>query len=220
MHEVRDFGIAVADAIRLNDCFHALFDAFSSRPAIDGEESLLLKNLLIFPSTPESKEWEHRVNSEEVAEHYIRAAIINRDFPLWIRTATADEKVDPYAIVTIEHRTIRTGKYRPRNDPMSYLVDRPLWVKEADWRPFFDRAMSDRYGAPLATKAPSVMAPRYPTDKEIIAMIRTVHAEGFKGREIAKAVRSKPGFGQAKHQTIRALSDGLFPRTGRGRGKE
>jgi hypothetical protein len=59
-----------------------------------------------------------------------------------------------------------------------------------------------------------------PSEGEIIAMIRTVHAEGARGRKIAKAVRAKPGFANVKHGCINDLSKGLFTRVGRGGSKE
>jgi hypothetical protein len=213
--DIRDFGIAVAEAIRLNDCYHALSDAFAARPPVEGDDALLTKRLQIYPPSPERDEWVHRVNCREVAQFYIRVAILNRDFPLWIRTALTEETVDPYAIVTVTNRMVSTGIYLTENYPKGYLERRPLRVKRTDWEPFFSDAIESRYGEKALTRALSVKAASRPSDDAIRQMIQTVHAEGAKGRAIPKAVRAKSGFESVSYKVINALAAGLFKRVGR-----
>ena len=215
MEGTRDFGIAVADAIRLNDCFNEMQDAFAAHPAQPEDYQYLRKKPTITPSTPESEEWIHRVNSAEVAERYIRGGIMDRRFPLWIRTASTEEMVDYYAVVTVESRTLTTGLYMTHTFPRPYLYGRPLWVKSADWRRFFDSTMAERYGVGQPGLGHIANPDARPTKEAITEMIRTVHAEGAKGRAIPKAVRKKPGFEGVKYQTIMELSAGMFARVGR-----
>lgn len=70
------------------------------------------------------------------------------------------------------------------------------------------------------SRAPSVKAAPPPPDDEIRQMIRTVHAEGVKGRAIPKAVRAKPGFEAVSYKNINALAEGLFARVGRAGSKK
>lgn len=58
------------------------------------------------------------------------------------------------------------------------------------------------------------------SDEEIRQMIRTVHAEGAKGRRIPKAVRAKPGFERVQWKIINELAEGLFARVGRAGSKK
>ncbi|WP_155006537.1 hypothetical protein [Sphingomonas hengshuiensis] len=212
MGDTRDFGIAVADADRLNDCYHELSEAFAQRPAVLGDENLLSRHV---QATPGNEDWVHRCNSEDVAQRYIRAGLMDRRLPVWIRTASSDDLVDHYQFVTVTNRMISTGLYLTDNLPKGQMEDRPLWIKRADWRVFFDGVITTRYGQLDPTPAPRILSLAHPCEDQIIAMIRVVHAEGSRGRKIPKAVRAKPGFGGVKSETIKCLSVGMFPRVGR-----
>lgn len=214
MDDVRDFGIAVADAIRLNDCFHELNTAFCARPLVDGDEDLSKhRQFLATPDTPEHREWLHRVTCQEVAQQYIRAAILKRDFSLWIRIATGDEKVDPYAIITVDHRTISAGAYHTFSHPKTYLEGRPLWVKAAEWRRFFERTNDERYGQPVQTtllRAPSVKKGRPPVDDIVLSKADEMHHRGMRGQDIAKHMRLEAGFENVATRDVRALIKGRY----------
>jgi len=216
MAEIRDFQIAVADALRLNDCYNELREAFSTHPLVDGDDDLLRKRLKILPATTETEAWVHLVNCGEVAERYIRAGIMNRNFPLWIRTATADELVDYYAAATIENRTLTTGVYLSFKDPTPYLYGRPLWVKRSDWRAFFTQTMKERYGIAEPTRAPSHKTGRPPSDIEVLAKADEMRGRKMTARDIAKFMRLELGFENIATRDVRELIRGRYSRTGRG----
>ena len=141
---VRDTGTAVAEATRLNSCFYTLIEMFAARGAIEGDENLWTSHA--YSSSPDNQDWVHWKNSEDIAVAFLRAAIINHEFTLWIRTASGDEKVDPYAIVTVERNMLKAGAYRSMRDRQLGINDRPLWIKTGDWQTYCARTIAHRYG--------------------------------------------------------------------------
>lgn len=141
--ERRDFGIAVSDAKRLNDCWHELAEAFQARPALEGDEAHWLQHA---GASPGNEEWVHRVNSRNVAEVIMRGAIRDRAFPIWLRLADGEVRADPNAITSISHKTLSTGLYLTENYPKANLEGRPLWIKNVDWHRFISGVMASRYG--------------------------------------------------------------------------
>ncbi len=213
--EIRDFQIAVADAVRLNECYNELQDAFFTHPGLPGDEQYLRRGLVIRPATPETETWVHRSNCGEVAERYIRVGIMNRDFQLWIRTANADEEVDYFALGTIDDRTITTGIYITYKHPTPYLYGRPLWVKRVEWRQFFTRTMEERYGVTVMDRAPSFKAGRAPSDSEILAKADEMRGRGLGTYAIAARMRLEAGFENVSTRNVRDLINGRYARTGR-----
>ena len=141
MNDIRDYGIAVSDAVRLNDCYRELSEALKALPAIDGDEEHYFQGVW---ATPGNEEWVHSVNSRNVAEIVIRKAILERTLPIWIRLADRDELVDGNAINKVEHNTLAAGAYLTYNQPKSFLEGRPLWIKRADWERFHVHVLSER----------------------------------------------------------------------------
>lgn len=150
--ETRDYGIAVADAKRLNDCWHELAEAFQARPPLEGDEAHWFQHA---GASPGNEEWVHQVNSRNVAEIMLRGAIRDRAFPIWLRLADGEVRADPNAIASISHKTLATGLYLTENYPKANLEGRPLWIKNADWHRFFSGVMASRYGEQVAPPAGS-----------------------------------------------------------------
>lgn len=148
--EPRDYGIAVADAKRLNDCWHELSEAFAARPALEGDEAHWFQQA---GASPGNEEWVHQVNSRNVAEIMLRGAIRDRAFPIWLRLAEGEVRADPHAITSVSHKTLATGLYLTENYPKSNLEGRPLWIKNADWHRFYAGLMASRYGEQVAPPA-------------------------------------------------------------------
>lgn len=145
--EPRDYGIAVSDAKRLNDCWHELAEAFQARPALEGDEAYWFQHA---DASPGNEEWVHQVNSRNVAEIMLRSAIRDRAFPIWLRLADGDVRADPNAITSISHKTLATGLYLTENYPKANLEGRPLWIKHIDWYCFFSGVIASRYGEQVA----------------------------------------------------------------------
>lgn len=143
--QVADLGIAVAGAIRLNDCYHKLADEFASRPALEGDEEGR-RFRFATDNSPEAQEWLHKGRSASLAESYLNRAIMEGRLSLWVRLADGDHRIDRYAIKEVNHRTVAAGAYLPFNDHSNNLVARPLWIKEADWEAFQREILTSRYG--------------------------------------------------------------------------
>jgi hypothetical protein len=139
-----DTGIAVADAVRLNECYHELCEAFAARNVVQGDEPLWTTQA--YTSAPQNQDWVHAMNSKDVAVHYLRAAIINREITFWIRTAASEERVDPNAIVTVDRKMLAAGYYYSMHNPTLGINGRPLWVKSNDWDAYRARVFAKRYG--------------------------------------------------------------------------
>lgn len=150
--QVSDLGIAVAGAIRLNDCYHKLAHEFASRPAIAGDEEIW-RYRWTTDESPEAQEWLHNGRSASLAESCLNRAIMRGRLPLWVRLPDGDHRIDRHAIKEVTHRTVAAGAYLPFNDHSNNLVGRPLWVKEFDWETFEREILTKRYGesAPFAS---------------------------------------------------------------------
>lgn len=142
MRDIRDFGIAVADAIRLNDCFNELSRHLAERPAVVGDEPHWHTKA---EASAGNEEWVHSVNSRNIAEMMLRCAIEAKRLTLWIRLENSESRVDAHALKEISFRTLRTGSYSPVNPCGDFLNDRPLWIKKPDWQVYLGEAMWDRY---------------------------------------------------------------------------
>jgi hypothetical protein len=146
LSDVRDFGIAVKDAVRLNDCYAILNEAFAKRDPVDGDDADWWSQPQTTDTSPEGMDWLHRWRSANVADMTLRRAIANRELPLWVRLEHSDELIDPGAIKEVNRDLIVTGAYLPMNDRQSWLVGRPLWVKRVVWERFFRAVMARRFG--------------------------------------------------------------------------
>lgn len=147
MVEIRDFGIAVSDAIRLNDCFHELTEHLTARPPCEGDAAMWRTKA---SASPGNEDWVHRTNSRDVAEILLRKAILGRQFDLWVRLQDSELAIDSYAMKDVAHRSLAAGAYLETNESQSFLSGRPLWIKLNDWQRTFSAIVQDRYGA--ATK--------------------------------------------------------------------
>lgn len=143
MEDLTDYGIAVANAIPLNDCCYDLTVSFAAQPALDAD---CTHNSQTAPVSQDHEDWAHRVNSRNVAQILIRQAILNKSLNLWIRLGKKDEIVDANAISKIEHKTLASGRYLTHNHPKSFLEGRPLWIKQVEWSLFKAATMRERYG--------------------------------------------------------------------------
>ncbi len=153
MSDVRDFGIAVTDAFRINDCYHQLTDFLSARPSLPGDYDFWKTRAA---ASPGHEEWVHRVNSRNVAEHLLRQAIMFSNFTLWIRLETVEVPVDRYSIKDICHRSLTAGAYIPINESQQYLYGRPLWAKTTDWFTLFRSIVYERYGEVIESQKPNL----------------------------------------------------------------
>ena len=149
MSETRDFGIAVADAKRLNDYYRELTEAFAERPAVSGDTAHWWRATASTDDSDDGRAYVHRHNSANVAEALLKTAVANRSL---VRLANRDELVDLNAIATLGHRAIAAGAYLTENHPKSFLEGRPLWIKDSDWCHFFALTMSERYGEATAVR--------------------------------------------------------------------
>ncbi|MBH1944988.1 hypothetical protein I5L01_12230 [Erythrobacter sp. YJ-T3-07] len=143
--QILDLGIAVAGAIRLNDCYHELADALASRPALEGDEENY-RYRFTTDDSPEAQEWLHKGRSASLAESYLNRAIMGARLCLWVRLSDGDHRIDRYAIKEVNHKTVAAGAYLPFNDHSNNLVGRPLWIKESDWEAFQCEILASRYG--------------------------------------------------------------------------
>lgn len=146
MTDKRDLGIAVADALRLNDCYHELAEAIASRPSIKGDEALWWSNRATNVDSPEMEDWIHRGKSQNVAESILSATLRDGGLKLWVRRSEGEFEVDRQALKEMNHRTFAAGAYKPINDLDSELVGRPLWIRRGDWTSFLRRTLEVRYG--------------------------------------------------------------------------
>lgn len=144
MSDVRDFGIAVRDAIRLNDCWYQLHQEFAKRPSVDGDADLWWSQANC--SEPDMADWIHQNRSRNVADMTLRRAIRDRQLPLWVRLESGEELIDLNALKEVNYPLMATGTYQPMNDHGSWLTGRPLWVKSAVWAAFYKSTMIARYG--------------------------------------------------------------------------
>lgn len=144
MSDVRDCGIAVRDAIRLDECFAELTENFVRRPSVEGDEADWVSNF--YASEDPDGELTHKWRSRDVAQQTMLRAIKSRELPLWVRLLDREEQADPNAIRDPNPKLFREGRYLPDNDPGSWLADRPLWVKRIDWVRFSRAIISTRYG--------------------------------------------------------------------------
>jgi len=143
LSEVRDFGIAVSNANRLNECFKELTDHLIARPAVEGDQPHWATKAF---ASPGNEDWVHATNSRNVAEMLLRCAVRDGALSFWIRLQNEESAVDSNAIKDLNHRSFTTGAYLVDSDSQSFLCGRPLWIKSNDWREFFDATMLARYG--------------------------------------------------------------------------
>ena len=151
MGEVRDFGIAVSDAIRINDCYHQLTAYLTDHPALADDHHFWRTRAA---ASPGNEEWVHRVNSRDMAEHLLRDAVFNRNLTIWIRLEHHEAQVDGYSIKELCHRSLAAGTYIPINESQQYLYGRPLWIKRVDWETLFQSIQWRRYGEKPEAKPP------------------------------------------------------------------
>ncbi|MBO9518072.1 MAG: hypothetical protein J7493_08390 [Porphyrobacter sp.] len=138
----RDFGIAVHDAKRLNDCWAELSEALSQRPSLEGDEALWITRA----GATDNELWVHEMNSRDVATALMQRAIADRTFSIWLRLADSEVQADPQGLASMSHKTLKTGVYESEELPHSDLEGRPLWVKKFEWRRYLDETLARRYG--------------------------------------------------------------------------
>jgi hypothetical protein len=159
--EVRDFGIAVSDAIRVNDCYYQLTAYLTERPALPDDHHFWRTRAA---ASPGNEEWVHRVNSRDMAEHLLRDAVLNQNLTIWIRLEHDEAPVDGYSIRELSHRSLAAGTYIPNNESQQYLYGRPLWIKRVDWEALFQAIRWQRYGEkPKAQPQPTSKTTHGPT---------------------------------------------------------
>jgi hypothetical protein len=212
MDEQRDFGIAVTDAKRLDDCWHELTEALAARPPGDGDEAHHFQRT---QASPGNEEWVHHANSRNLAEILLRDAILQRKLPFWLRLREEEALVDSNAIKNVTHKFFTTGRYLTYDRPESYLERRPLWIKNMDWAQFYSGVMASRYGeqaeAALQSKLSNVEGD-LPSDDVILAKMHELIGEGRRRDEAAKHIRTVPGFDQVQNEHARRVVRGTLKR--------
>lgn len=143
MKNITDYSIAVADAIRLNDCYNDLSTAFVNWSVVGSDCGHYYNNT---QASADKVDWVRRLNSRRIAASLIRAAILDKLLPIWIRLANSDELADANAITIITNKTLSTGVYLTHNYPKTFLEGRPLWIKQVEWNLFKAAAICDRFG--------------------------------------------------------------------------
>ncbi|WP_143066701.1 hypothetical protein [Sphingobium sp. YR768] len=219
MDDIRDFGIAVADAIRLNDCFHELYRIFEQRPFTNLDRQLISQMKTLDPSDADD-DWLRRSALDEIAQAYVRSAILYRHCPLWVRTKDTDEQVDSYSVPSLDNRMIKSGAYITGSHPKGYLEGRPLWIKKSDWAAYINKILIERYGHPAPPPTPSERAPTFkrgnpPSRDAILAKADEMHARGLSTIEIARDMRFEDGFEYVANRDARELIKGRYKRVGR-----
>ena len=175
MAERKSTGLAVADAKRLDDCYHELSGAIAARPAMTGDSDLWQYDYAALPGGPEGAErdaWNHRCRSKDVALAALRGAVTNGVLPLLTYGPHGEAKVDRHDLKEPTFRTFKSGTYQPDNQLLdsARLEDGPLWVKEADWHRYMVDLWAVRYGIDWANPAPPADTPKMPPDGQFITL--------------------------------------------------
>lgn len=134
-------GIAVPDAVRLNDAVVDLTDAIRSGPELDATETEIL---LKFDSNDPDTLREFQVR--EIAMHYVRDAIQTGTMTLYTMLQSGAYPIDRYALRELNFRTLRRGTYEPNNRIGDPLAGAALWVLRNDWKAFRQTLLARRSG--------------------------------------------------------------------------
>lgn len=227
MKDRRTTGQAVADAKRLNECYHGLSEAIASLLELPGDRERWHYDYAALPSDLEGaarEEWNHKAGSKNIAEDALRGAIESNNLQLWTVGPFGEAKVDRYELKELTFRTFASGTYQPNNLRLdnAALAGSPLWVKDADWHRYMNDLWTTRYGinwtdpAPLGNeRAPVVKTGRPPSDEQILRKADEMKARGMDGRTLASQMRLEPGFENVATTYVRELIKGRWKPGGR-----
>lgn len=207
MEERRDFGIAVADAKRLDDCWRELSGVFAARRPNNFDDVPHFR----WPETvPGNEEWVNQLNGELLAEIILDRGIMELEIPIWLRIADRDALVDAKAIKIVTHKTIQTGIYRSYERPKSFLEGHPLWIKLTDWQRFYDSVIASRYVEQGGASNKPLLD--LPSDEEIRAKMHELIEAGNRRDKAAKLIRTFSGFEQVGNEHARRVVAGTLQR--------
>ncbi|MEN7537199.1 hypothetical protein [Aurantiacibacter flavus] len=131
-------GPAVTDSYELSHCRIDLAERSEGWPTPANLPSRMVD---FAQSVPEDQRanWLRRQANIEEAERHIANAMQSGELPIWVAPIGEPERlVAPGAFVEVDHATVVSGVYRPRND-RGWLYGRPLFVKRDDWAIFAAR---------------------------------------------------------------------------------
>lgn len=136
-------GIAVPDAIRLNDAVVDLANNIRSGPPLsEAERALELR----FYSSDNDAMREYQIR--DIAMYYISEAIRSGRLVLYTMLATGAHPIDRYSLRELTFRTLRSGTYMPTNKLSDPLVNTALWILNPDWEAFRQANLAERAGEP------------------------------------------------------------------------
>ena len=173
MAERKNTGLAVADAKRLNDCYHELSEAIAARPAVNGDRALWEYDWDVLAPVGEGREdWVHRSASRDVALVALRGNVTNGNLQLWTHGQHGEVRVDRHELKELTFRTFKSGTYQPDNRLLDNagLADCRLWVKEADWHRYMAGLWTERYGIDWANPAPPADKPLLPPEGQFVTL--------------------------------------------------
>ena len=207
MEERRDFGIAVADAKRLDDCWRELATAFVARRPSNFDD---IPHFRWPEPVSGNEEWVDQLTGELLAEIIVGNGIMALEIPIWLRIADRDARVDTQTIKSVTYKTIQTGRYRSYERPESFLEGRPFWIKLADWQRFYDGVIASCYaeqGGP--SNRPLV---DLPSDERIRVKMHELIKAGNRRDKAAKLIRTFPGFEKVGNDHARRVVAGTLRR--------
>ncbi len=230
-------GIAVPDAMRLNDAVIDLANGIRSGPSLSKAETAI--EFKYYSSDGDQlRVWQTR----EVAMFYVREAIHSGELTLYTMLVNGPHPIDHHALRHLNFNILKKGVYETANgrDPLSGTA---LWILKADWKRFRLETLAARDGISAISdtpdqpahqtmgayvsmssgsshkgsskRAPSVKAGHPPSDESILAKADEMKARGMDGRTIAKEMRFEQGFENVATTAVRELIKGRWKPGGR-----
>ena len=180
-------GIAVPDAIRLNDAVVDLTNHIRSGPPLsETEVALELK----FYSSENDQMREYQIR--EVAMYYIREAIQSGRLILYTMLVNGAHPIDHYALRELTFRTLRSGTYQPTKRLGDPFADTALWILNPDWEGFRKETLVRRSGGNGGGKVPPNRQLDYEKIRERVTIMRKQQPDLTIGSAAASIVAELP----------------------------
>ena len=139
-----DLGIAVINAIRIDDCCIILAGKLQSLPLVGQDRSFL--STTASGHLPSEGTVEHANIALCAARSWLSYKICSGRCSVWIATLEREALIDKRALSAMDPESLATGQYSTKSNNFSELADRSLWILRQDFRRLAEQILHERYG--------------------------------------------------------------------------
>ena len=139
-----DLGIAVMNAIRIDDCCIILAGRLQSLPLVEQDRTLFPNDASA--ALPSVGTVEHTNVVLSAARGWLSYKISTGRCSVWVATFEREALVDKRALSVMDPESLRTGQYTAHSNDFSELAGRSLWILRRDFKRLAQQVMHERYG--------------------------------------------------------------------------